>query len=90
MKKYKNGFTWRHHFDEKWDRLDYGFKLKIQAFFWILIIGGSVLGLAWLNQKQEKAQFIKDGPTGSKAPQEKVLMSSRRNVSPPPLVDADD
>jgi hypothetical protein len=90
MKKYKNGFTWRHHFDEKWDRLDYGFKLKIQAFFLILIIGGSVLGLAWANQKQEKAQLIKDGPTRSKATQEKVLMSSRRNVSPPPLVDADD
>ena len=36
--KYKRGFTLRHHLDEKWDRLDYSFKLKIKAFFFIFII----------------------------------------------------
>jgi len=37
--KYKKGFTWRHHFEEKWDRLDYSFKLKIQAFFLSSLLG---------------------------------------------------
>jgi hypothetical protein len=37
--KYKKGFTLRHHFDEKWDRLDYSFKLKIQAFFLSSLLG---------------------------------------------------
>jgi hypothetical protein len=50
--KYKKGFTWRHHLDEKWDRLDYSFKLKIQAFFFIFIIGVSVLGLVWGESKR--------------------------------------
>ena len=83
--KYKKGFTWRHHLDEKLDRLDYSFKLKIQAFFFIFIIGASVLGLLWANQKYEKAQLMKDGATRSDTTQEKVLMSTSRNVSPPPL-----
>ena len=63
--KYKKGFTWRHHLDEKWDRLDYSFKLKIQAFFLIFILGVAFLGLAWANQKHEKAQLMKDGATRS-------------------------
>ena len=88
--KYKKGFTWRHHLDEKWGRLDYSFKLKIQAFFLILILGGGVLGLAWANQKYEKAQLMKDGATRSETTQEKVLMSTSRNVSPPPLRQAED
>lgn len=88
--KYKKGFTWRHHLDEKWDRLDYSFKLKIQAFCLILILGGGVLGFAWANQKYEKAQLMKDGATTSATTQEKVFMSTSRNVSPPPLRHAED
>jgi hypothetical protein len=88
--KYKKGFTWRHHFDEKWDRLDYSFKLKIQAFFLIFILGVAFLGLAWANQKHENAQLMKDGATRSETTQEKVLMSTSRNVSPPPLRHAED
>jgi hypothetical protein len=88
--KYKKGFTWRHHLDEKWDRLDYSFKLKIQAFFFIFIIGVSVLGLVWANQKHEKAQLMKDGATRSEATQEKDFMSTSRTVSPPPLRHAED
>jgi len=88
--KYKKGFTWRHHFDEKWDRLDYSFKLKIQAFFFIFIIGVSVLGLVWANQKDEKAQLIKAGASRSETTQEKDFMSTSRTVSPPPLRHAED
>jgi len=88
--KYKKGFTWRHHLDEKWDRLDYSFKLKIQAFFLILILGGCLLGFAWGNQKYEKVQFIKGGATKSEKTQEKDFMSTNRIVSPPPLRHAED
>ena len=88
--KYKKGFTWRHHFDEKWDCLDYSFKLKIQAFFLIFILGVAFLGLAWANQKHEKAQLMKDGATRSEATQEKDFMSTSRTVSPPPLRHAED
>ena len=88
--KYKKGFTLRHHFDEKWDRLDYGFKLKIQAFFLIFIIGGGILGLAWANQKHEKTQLMKDEAAMSETTQEKVLMSKSRSVSPPPLRHSED
>jgi hypothetical protein len=88
--KYKKGFTWCHHFDEKWDRLDYSFKLKIQAFFLIFILGVAFLGLAWANQKHEKAQLMKDGATRSEATQEKDFMSTSRTVSPPPLRHAED
>ena len=88
--KYKKGFTWRHHFDEKWDRLDYSFKLKIQAFFLIFILGVAFLGLAWANQKHEKAQFIKGCATKSEKTQEKDFTSTNRIVSPPPLRHAED
>ena len=88
--KYKRGFTLRHHLDEKWDRLDYNFKLKIKAFFFIFIIGGFVLGLAWASQKYEKTLLMKEGATRSDTTQEKVLMSTSRNVSPPPLRHAED
>jgi hypothetical protein len=88
--KYKKGFTWRHHFDEQWDRLDYSFKLKIQAFFLILVLGGCLLGFAWGNQKYEKAQLMQDSATKSEATHEKVLMSTIRNASPPPLRHAED
>jgi len=88
--KYKKGFTWRHHLDEKWDRLDYSFKLKIQAFFLIFILGVAFLGLAWANQKHEKAQLMKDGATRSETTQEKDFMSTSRTVSPPPLRHAED
>jgi hypothetical protein len=88
--KYKKGFTLRHHFDEKWDRLDYSFKLKIQAFFFIFIIGASVLGLVWANQKDEKAQLIKDGASRIEATQKQTLQGASRNVSPPPLRHAED
>jgi hypothetical protein len=88
--KYKKGFTWHHHFDEKWDRLDYSFKLKIQAFFLIFILGVAFLGLAWANQKHEKAQLMKDGATRSETTQEKDFMSTNRTVSPPPLRHAED
>lgn len=88
--KYKKGFTLRHHLDEKWDRLDYGFKLKIQAFFFILILGGSVLGLVWGNQKHEKAQLMKSSAARCETTQEKGSMSTSRNVSPPTLRQAED
>jgi hypothetical protein len=88
--KYKKGFTWRHHLDEKWDRLDYSFKLKIQAFFLIFILGVAFLGLAWANQKHEKAQLMKDGATRGETTQEKDFMSTSRTVSPPPLRQAED
>jgi len=90
LQKYKKGFTWRHHFDEKWDRLDYSFKLKIQAFFLIFILGVAFLGLAWANQKHEKAQLMKDGATKSEKSQEKDFTSKNRIVSPPPLRHAED
>jgi hypothetical protein len=88
--KYKKGFTWRHHFDEKWDRLDYSFKLKIQAFFLIFILGLAFLGLAWGNQKHEKAQLMKGSATKSEKTQEKDFTSTSRSVSPPPLRHAED
>jgi hypothetical protein len=88
--KYKKGFTLRHHFDEKWDRLDYSLKLKIQSFLLIFIIGGCVLGLAWASQKYEKTLLMKDDATTGETTQEKVLMSKSRSVSPPPLRHAED
>jgi hypothetical protein len=90
LQKYKKGFTWRHHFDEKWDRLDYSFKLKIQAFFLIFILGVAFLGLAWANQKHEQAQLMKDGATRSETTQKQDFMSTSRSVSPPPLRHAED
>ena len=88
--KYKKGFTWRHHLDEKWDRLDYSFKLKIQAFFFIFIIAVSVLGLVWANQKEEKAQLIKDGASRSEATPKQTLQGASRIISPPLLHHAED
>lgn len=88
--KYKKGFTWRHHFDEKWDRLDYSLKLKIQAFFLIFILGGAFLGLVWANQKHEKAQLMREGPTRSEETPQKDFMGTSRIVSPPPLRHAEE
>jgi len=88
--KYKKGFTWRHHLDEKWDRLDYSFKLKIQAFFLIFLLGVCVLVLAWANQKHEKAQFIQQSTARGEAVQEKVDMGKSRGVPPPTLRQAEE
>ena len=56
--KYKKGFTWQHHLDEKWDRLDYGFKIKFQGFILLIILGVVVSGLVWANQKNEKNEWL--------------------------------
>jgi len=56
--KYKKGFTWRHLLDEKWDRLDYGFKIKLQGFILLIILGVVVSGLIWANQKNEKNEWL--------------------------------
>jgi hypothetical protein len=56
--KYKKGFTLRHHLDEKWDRLDYGFKIKLQGFILLIVLGVVVSGLVWANQKNEKNEWL--------------------------------
>jgi hypothetical protein len=56
--KYKKGFTLRHHLDEKWDRLDYGFKIKFQGFILLIVLGVVVSGLVWANQKNEKNELL--------------------------------
>ena len=88
--RYKKGFTWRHHFDEKWDRLEYSLKLRIQAFVFIFIFGGTLLGFAWAYGKHEKAQLIQEGAARSEVRQEKIWQGVSRKASPPPLRQAED
>ena len=37
--------------DEWWDRCDYGFKLKIQAFVFFALLGVVVAWVLWAHQK---------------------------------------
>lgn len=67
--KYKKGFTWRHYLDERWDRLDYGFKIKLQGFILLIVLGVVVSGLVWANQKNEKNEWM-EGRNHGEMPQE--------------------
>ncbi|NBT23833.1 hypothetical protein EBT11_04165 [bacterium] len=56
--KYKKGFTIRHHLDELCDRLDCGFKIKVQGFIFLVGLGVVVGGLVWANQRSEKREWL--------------------------------
>jgi len=62
--KYKKGFTLRHHLDEKWDRLDYGFKIKLQGFIILIVFGVVISGLVWANQRNEKNEWLESRNRG--------------------------
>jgi len=80
--KYKKGFTWCHHLDEKWDRLDYGFKIKLQGFILLIILGVVVSGLVWANQKNEKNEWMQ-GRNHGETPKE--LSKLKPVISDPSL-----
>jgi hypothetical protein len=64
--KYKKGFTWRHHLDEKWDRLDYGFKIKLQGFILLIVVGCAASALVWANQRSKKNEWLEVGNRAEK------------------------
>jgi hypothetical protein len=73
--KYKKGFTWRHHLDERWERLDYGFKIKLQGFILLFVLGAVVSGLVWAIQKNEKNEWMEVRNHGE-TPQELSKLNS--------------
>jgi hypothetical protein len=73
--KYKKGFTLRHYLDERWDRLDYGFKIKLQGFILLFVLGAVVSGLVWAIQKNEKNEWM-EGRNHGETPQELSKLNS--------------
>ena len=59
--KYRKGFTWRHHLDERWDRLDYGFKLQLQIFIFVSLLCGASGLLVWANRRGEREEWLREG-----------------------------
>ena len=47
--------------DEWWDRCDYGFKLKIQAFVFFALLGVVVAWVLWAHQKSERQAWLEAG-----------------------------
>jgi len=80
--KYKKGFTWRHHLDEKWDRLDYGFKIKLQGFILLIILGGCCFRFGMGKPEERKNEWMQ-GRNHGETPKE--LSKLKPVISDPSL-----
>jgi hypothetical protein len=57
-KKYKKGYTWRHHLDEWWDRAGTEFKVKLFCFVVIGLLVSAAGTVFWVSQKMERESFM--------------------------------
>jgi hypothetical protein len=56
--KFKKGFTWRHHFDEWWDRRPQEWKVRL---FVGVVLGGAAVAvglLLWGNRWMERDELL--------------------------------
>ncbi len=53
--------------DECWDRCEYGFKLKIQAFVFFALLGVVAAWVVWAHQKSERQAWLEAGSKGTQA-----------------------
>ena len=71
--------------DEWWDRFDYGFKLKIQAFVFFALLGVVVAGVLWSHQKSERQAWLEAGSNGAEVEGVQGREGLMRTVSDTPL-----
>ena len=88
--KFRRGFTWRHHIDEKWDRLDYGFKLGWQICIFVILLGGAFGLLVWANRRSEREEWLREGARQELLRKEKSSELIQRGPPAPPLRPAED
>ena len=70
---------------EWWDRCDYGFKLKIQAFVFFALLGVVVAWVLWAHQKSERQAWLEAGSKGAQAEGVQGREGLMRTVSDTPL-----
>ncbi len=86
--KFKRGFTWRHHFDEWWDRRPHEWKVKLFVFAGLMVVAGMVVVLLWAQGSMERDELI----TGAKKLHQKRVqgvdsqMALEVPAQPPPLI----
>lgn len=88
--KYRKGFTWRHHLDERWDRLDYGFKLRLQIFIFVSLLCGASGLLVWANRRGEREEWLREGAKQELLRKVKSGELIERDPAGPPLRPAED
>jgi hypothetical protein len=71
--------------DERWDRCDYGFKLKIQAFVFFALLGVVVAGVVCAHQKSERQAWLEAGSKRAVAESVQGRGGLMRTVSDTPL-----
>ena len=88
--KYRKGFALRHHLDEKWDRLDYGFKLRLQIFIFVSLLCGTFGILVWANRRGEREEWLREGVKQELLRKVKSGELIQRNPAGPPLRPSED
>lgn len=56
--KFKRGFTWRHHFDEWWDRRPHEWKVRLFVFAGLMVVAGMMVLLLWAQRSMERDELI--------------------------------
>lgn len=85
--KYKKGFTFRHHFDEWWDRRPHEWKVRLIVFLGFMALVGAAAALFWGHRWMEREELM----TEAKRLHEKRIQEmdsrliSETPAQPPPL-----
>lgn len=56
--KYKKGFTWRHYFDEWWDRRPHEWKVRLFVFFGLVTAMVAVALVFWAHRWAERNELM--------------------------------
>ncbi|NBR46120.1 MAG: hypothetical protein EBT68_03260 [Verrucomicrobia bacterium] len=95
--KYKRGYTWRHFFDEWWDRRPEEWKVKLFVSIGLLVLAGLFagvfMGFHWIERKEMVGQAENQknrasidsgdaGPSGEKGRLEPPGASLRQSDGP--------
>ena len=79
--KFKRGFTWRHHFDEWWDRRPHEWKVSLFVVAGLMVVAGMVAMLLWVQRSMERNERITDA---KKLHQKRIQQVDRQMVSEVP------
>ena len=56
--KFKGGFTWRHYFDEWWDRRPHEWKVRLFLWTGLSMVLGAVGFFLWVHRWMEREEIL--------------------------------
>ncbi len=88
--KFKRGFTWRHHFDEWWDRRTHEWKVKLFLIMAGVVVALCVASALWFHHWSERDQMVQEAKMlrGVKIGETDRLMVAPGEASQAPVTQA--